>query len=332
MPLSFAQQRLWFLNKFEQDSSFYNLSSTLRICGAGLNVSALEKSLYEVTQRHEVLRTTFTVIKGQPLQVISPESHFTLTLTDLSHHSQAQRNTEAQHLAQESAQRPFDLSTGPLVRASLLSLSTEERVLIVSMHHIVSDGWSMGVLVREVAALYEAYASGAESPLKELSLQYADYAVWQREWLQGEVLEQQLAYWRRQLAGAPPVLELPTDRPRPQVQTFRGAALPFKLSKELAEELRVLSRREGVTLYMTLLAGLQTLLARYTGQEDISTGTPIANRRRGEIENLIGFFVNTLVLRTDLSGNPTFHELVQRVKETALGAYAHQDVPFEMLV
>jgi non-ribosomal peptide synthetase component F len=173
---------------------------------------------------------------------------------------------------------------------------------------------------------------GAESPLKELNLQYGDYAVWQREWLRGEVLDQQLAYWRKQLAGAPPVLELPADRPRPQVQTFRGAALPFKLSKELAEELRALSRREGVTLYMTLLAGLQTLLARYTGQDDISTGTPIANRRRGELENLIGFFVNTLVLRTDLSRNPTFHELVQRVKETALGAYAHQDVPFEMLV
>ena len=218
------------------------------------------------------------------------------------------------------------------MRARLLRLSTDEHVLLLSLHHIISDGWSMGVLVREVATLYEAYAVGAESRLKELNLQYGDYAVWQREWLRGEVLDQQLAYWRKQLAGAPPVLELPTDRSRPQVQTFRGAALPFKLSKELAEELRALSRREGVTLYMTLLAGLQTLLARYTGQEDISTGTPIANRRRGELENLIGFFVNTLVLRTDLSGNPTFHELVQRVKETALGAYAHQDVPFEMLV
>jgi non-ribosomal peptide synthetase component F len=235
----------------------------------------------------------------------------------------------------EEVLRPFDLSTGPLMRARLLRLAklpSDEHLLLLSLHHIVSDGWSMGVLVREVAMLYEAYAVGAESPLKELNLQYGDYAVWQREWLRGEVLDQQLAYWRKQLAGAPPVLELPADRPRPQVQTFRGAALPFKLSKELAEELRALSRREGVTLYMTLLAGLQTLLARYTGQDDISTGTPIANRRRGELENLIGFFVNTLVLRTDLSRNPTFHELVQRVKETALGAYAHQDVPFEMLV
>ena len=204
MSLSFAEQRLWFLDKFEQDSSFYNLSSTLRICGAGLNVSALEKSLCEVTQRHEVLRTTFTVIEGQPLQVISPETHFTLPLTDLGHLSPVQRNAEAQRLAREEAQRPFDLQTGPLMRASLLRVSTDEHVLIVAMHHIVSDGWSMGVLVREVMALYEAYAVGAESPLKPLSLQYGDYAVWQREWLQGEVLDQQLAYWRNQLVVCRP--------------------------------------------------------------------------------------------------------------------------------
>ncbi|HET7287675.1 MAG TPA: condensation domain-containing protein, partial [Pyrinomonadaceae bacterium] len=297
-----------------------------------LNITALERALTELVRRHEALRTTFRDLHGEPVQVIGKPNPFTVSVEDLSGLPEATRDEEARRLILEEVLRPFNLSTEPLMRARLLRLSTDEHVLLLSLHHTVSDGWSMGVLVREVATLYEAYAVGAESPLKELNLQYGDYAVWQREWLRGEVLDQQLAYWRKQLAGAPPVLELPADRSRPQVQTFRGAALPFKLSKELTEELRALSRREGVTLYMTLLAGLQTLLARYTGQEDISTGTPIANRRRGELENLIGFFVNTLVLRTDLSGNPTFHELVQRVKETALGAYAHQDVPFEMLV
>ena len=332
MPLSFAQQRLWFLDKLEQDSSFYNLPSTVRICGATLNVSALEKSLREVTQRHEILRTTFTMIEGQPLQVISPESHFSLPLSDLSQLPPAQRDTEAQRLARDEALRPFDLSTGPLVRAHLLRLSPEEHILLLSMHHIVSDGWSMGVLIGEMAALYEAYAAGAESPLKELNIQYGDFAVWQREWLQGEVLDQQLAYWRKQLAGVPPVLELPTDHPRPAVKTFNGAAMSLNLPRSLSEELKALSRREGVTLFMSLLAAFQVLLQRYSGQEDIAVGTPVAHRTRAETEELIGFFVNTLVLRTELSGNPTFRELVQRVKETALGAYAHQDVPFEKLV
>jgi amino acid adenylation domain-containing protein len=332
MPLSFAQQRLWFLDKLEQGSSFYNLPSTVRICGATLNVSALEKSLRQVTQRHEVLRTTFTIIEGQPMQVISPESHFALPLSDLGHLPPTQRNAEAQRLAREEALRPFDLSTGPLVRARLLRLATEEHVLLLSMHHIVSDGWSIGVLIREVAALYEAYASGGESPLAELSLQYGDYAVWQREWLQGEVLEQQLAYWRQQLADAPPVLELPTDYPRPAVKTFNGAALSLMLPRSLSEEMQGLSRVEGVTLFMSLLAAFQLLLWRYSGQEEIAVGTPVAHRTRAETEELIGFFVNTLVLRTDVSGNPSFRELVRRVREVALGGYAHQDVPFEKLV
>jgi amino acid adenylation domain-containing protein len=332
MPLSFAQQRLWFLDKLEQDSSFYNLSSTVRICGATLNVSALEKSLRKVTQRHEILRTTFTMIEGQPLQVISPESHFSLPLTDLCQLPPEQREAEAQRLARDEALRPFDLSTGPLLRAHLLRLSPNEHILLLSMHHIVSDGWSMGVFVGEMAALYEGYAAGAESALKELSIQYGDYAVWQREWLQGEVLDQQLAYWRRQLADVPPVLELPTDYPRPAVKTFNGAAMSLNLPRSLSEELKALSRREGVTLFMSLLAAFQVLLQRYSGQEDIAVGTPVAHRTRAETEELIGFFVNTLVLRTDVSGSPTFRELVQRVKETALGAYAHQDVPFEKLV
>jgi amino acid adenylation domain-containing protein len=331
MPLSFAQQRLWFIDQLEPGNPVYNTPRGVRLRGT-LDIAALERALTELVRRHEVLRTTFRDLHGEPVQVIGKAEPFTVTVEDLSGLPEATREEEARRLTLEEAQSPFDLSAGPLIRARLLRLSTAEHVLLLSMHHIVSDGWSMGVLIREVAALYAALTKGEPSPLEELSLQYGDYAVWQRKWLHGEVLEAQLAYWRKQLAGAPPVLELPTDRPRPHVQTFRGAALPFKLSKELAEELRALSRREGVTLYMTLLAGLQTLLARYTGQEDISTGTPIANRRRGEIESLIGFFVNTLVLRTDVSGNPTFRELVGRVRETALGAYAHQDVPFEMLV
>jgi amino acid adenylation domain-containing protein len=332
MPLSFAQQRLWFLDKFEKDSSFYNLPATVQIHGASLNVSALEKSLREVTQRHEILRTTFTTVDGQPVQIIAPESRFTLPLSDLAHLPPSERNTEAQRLAREEARRPFDLSTGPLVRARLLRLSPEDHVLLLSMHHIVSDGWSMGVLVREVAALYDAYAVGAESPLKDLSLQYGDYALWQREWLQGEVLDQQLAYWREQLAGVSPVLELPTDYPRPAVRTFNGASLSLRLPRRLTEELKTLSRSEGVTLFMSLMATFQLLLWRYSGQEDIAVGTPVANRTRAETEDLIGFFVNALVLRTNVSGNPTFRDLVQQVKETALGAYAHQDIPFEKLV
>ncbi len=331
MPLSFAQQRIWFLDKFEQNSSFYNLPATVRIRGA-LNLIALEKSLLEVTRRHEVLRTTFTMIDGQPVQVISPESQFTLPLTDLGHLPPDERDAEAQRLALEEAERPFDLSTGPLMRARVLRLSREDHFLLLSMHHIVSDGWSMGVLIREVAALYDAYAVGAESPLADLSIQYGDYAVWQREWLQGEILEQQLAYWRKQLAGVPPVLELPTDYPRPAVKTFNGAAVSLKLPRGLSEELKALSRREGVTLFMSLLTAFELLLWRYSGQEDIAIGTAVAHRTRAELEALIGFFVNTLVLRTEVSGNLTFRELMQRVKETALGAFAHQDVPFEKLV
>ncbi|HEY3581866.1 MAG TPA: amino acid adenylation domain-containing protein, partial [Pyrinomonadaceae bacterium] len=318
MPLSFAQQRLWFIDQLEPGNPVYNTPRGVRLRGV-LDVAALEHALTTLVRRHESLRTTFRDLHGEPAQVIGNAEPFTVIVEDLSGLPEATREEAAHRLIREEALRPFDLSAGPLMRARLLRLAKDEHILLVSLHHIISDGWSMGVLVREVAALYEAYASGTESALKDLSLQYADYAVWQREWLQGEVLDQQLAYWRKQLADIPPVLELPTDRPRPNVQTFRGAALPFNVSKELTEELRVLSRREGVTLYMTLLAALQTLLARYTGQEDIAVGTPIANRRHAEIENLIGFFVNTLVLRTDVSGNPTFHELVQCVRETALG-------------
>jgi hypothetical protein len=239
---------------------------------------------------------------------------------------------DAQRIAVEEARQPFDLEQGPLLRARLLRLSEQEQVLLVTMHHIVSDGWSMGVLVKEVAALYSAFSAGQPAALEELPIQYADYAVWQREWLRGEVLERQLSYWREQLAGAPAVLELPSDHPRPAVQSFRGSFEPVVIGAEVTARLKELSRREGVTLFMLLLSAWQVLLSRYTGTTDIVVGTPIANRQRGEVEGLIGYFVNALALRTDLSGDPTFHELLRRVREVALGAYLHQDVPFEKLV
>ncbi|HEX8923088.1 MAG TPA: condensation domain-containing protein, partial [Pyrinomonadaceae bacterium] len=330
-PLSFAQQRLWFLDQLDAGSPFYNIPAALRLKGQ-FDRQLLERSLNEVIDRHEALRTTFTVVERQPVQVISPELRLTVPLISLESLPLAEREAEALRLFEEDARAPFDLKRGPLMRAKLLRLSEEEHVLLMTMHHIVSDGWSMGVLIREVAALYEAFSRGAASPLPELSIQYADFAVWQREWLEGEVLEKQLGYWREQLGGAPPVLELPTDKPRPSMQRFQGERHRFKLSKSLSKELEALSQREGATLFMTLLAAFQTLLYRYTNQDDIVVGSPVANRNRTEIEGLIGFFVNTLVMRTDLSGNPSFRELIGRVRETALGAYAHQDVPFEKLV
>src|SRR5882672_5931778 len=330
-PLSFAQQRLWFLNQLEPGNPAYNISLALRLRGR-LEVSALEQSLSEMVRRHEVLRTTLENVDGQTVQVIAPARPMQLALIDLSALPASEREREARLRATAEAQGPFDLSRGPLIRATLLRLSELEHVLLFTMHHIVSDGWSLGILRREVAALYEAYAQGRPAALPELSIQYADFAVWQREWLQGAVLEEQLSYWRGQLGGGSPVLELPLDRARPAVQSLRGARQSLLLSETLTRALEALSRREGVTLFMTLLAGFQTLLYRYSGQEDIAVGTPIANRNRAETEELIGFFVNTLVLRCDLSGNPSVRELLQRVREVALGGNAHQDVPFEKLV
>ncbi|HEX5709303.1 MAG TPA: amino acid adenylation domain-containing protein, partial [Pyrinomonadaceae bacterium] len=331
LPLSFAQERLWFLDRLEPGSALYNMPAALRLRGA-LDVDALSMTLDEVVRRHESLRTTFPVIEGRPAQAISDAARLQLRLDDLSHLEGAAREARVRELTAEEAARPFDLARGPLVRASLLRLAEDEHVLLWTMHHIVSDGWSLGVLVAEVGALYEAYSNGRPSPLPELEIQYADFAVWQRGWLQGEVLEGHLDYWRKQLAGAPPVLELPTDHSRPSVQTFRGARNAFKLPPELTAQLRALSQREGVTLFMTLLAAFQVLLSRYSGQDDVVVGTPIAGRNRAEVEGLIGFFVNTLAMRADLSGDPTFVELLGRVRESALGAYAHQDVPFEKLV
>jgi amino acid adenylation domain-containing protein len=331
LMLSFAQQRLWFLDQLEPGSSFYNIPAAVRLRGT-LDLTALEQSFREVIRRHESLRTRFGVVNGVPVQVIDEAPEFSLPLLDLSTVGEAEREAEARRVATEESQRPFDLGTGPLLRASVLRLSEEEHVLLCTMHHIISDGWSMGVLIRELTTLYEGYSQGESSLLPELNIQYADYAHWQREWLQGEVLEKQLSYWKQQLAGAPAVLELPTDYPRPAVQTFRGAHQSLTLPAELTTGLKALTQQEGVTLFMTLLAAFQTLLSRYSGQDDIVVSTGIANRNRAETEPLIGFFVNTLVLRTDLSGEPTFAELLGRVREVTLGAYAHQDVPFELLV
>ncbi|MDQ1592737.1 MAG: hypothetical protein QOG71_3364 [Pyrinomonadaceae bacterium] len=331
VPLSFAQQRLWFLDQFEPDSAVYNIPAAVRLKGA-LDVSALERSFNEVVRRHEILRTSFALVDGQPAQEIGDAHASALPVLDLSALDAGEREREVRRRAAAEAQLPFDLARVPLWRATLLRLADDEHVLLLTMHHIVSDAWSMGILIREVATLYEAYTRDAQSPLAELPIQYADFARWQREWLTGERLEAQLAYWREQLRDSPKLLELPTDRPRPAVQRYHGASVPFTLSRELTEELQGLSRQEGVTLFMTLLAAFKIVLARYSGTADVAVGTPIAGRSRAELEELIGFFVNTLVLRTDLAGNPTFRELLGRVREVTLGAYAHQDVPFERLV
>ncbi|MDQ3257051.1 MAG: condensation domain-containing protein, partial [Acidobacteriota bacterium] len=331
LPLSFAQQRLWFLDQLEPNNSFYNLPQARRINGA-LNVGALQQTLDALMARHESLRTTFAAVDGSPVQVIAPTLNVTLSVTDLSELPEAEREAEARRLASEAAQRPFDLARGPLVRAGLLRLQAEEHVLLLNMHHIISDGWSTGVFVRELTTLYEAFSAGKPSPLVELPIQYADYAVWQRQWLTGDVLDKQLSYWRKQLTGAPSNLDLPIDKARPAVQSYRGGRQRLVLSQSLAERLKALSQQEGATLFTALLAIFQVLLARYTGQENIIVGTGIAGRNRAETENLIGFFINALALRTDLSGNLGFRELLGRVREVTLGAYEHQDVPFEKLV
>ena len=331
LPLSFAQQRLWFLDQLEPDSVVYNIPRAFHLNGP-LNVTALEQSLNKIVHRHEVFRTSFSVQNGQPLQVIAPSLTLPLPVVDLYHLPEAKREAETQRLVVEEARRTFDLSKGPLFRASLLKLDEAEHILLLAMHHIVSDGWSMGILFQELAALYQAFSTGQSSSLPELPNQYADFALWQREWLQGEELERQLAYWKTQLEGLPPILELPIDRPRPAIQTFRGVSMDITLPPSFSKALKELSRREGVTLFMTLLAAFQVLLYRYTRQDDLVIGTPIANRNRSEIEDLIGFFANTLTLRTDLSGQPTFRELMARVRQVTLAAYEHQDLPFERLV
>ena len=331
LPLSFAQQRLWFLAQLEPDSWFYNLPFVLRLKGM-LDVSALEESFRELIRRHEVLRTTFATIEGQPVQVIAPESVFSLSMVDLAMLPPSERDADSRRVATEEAQRPFDLDKDQPIRGRLVRMDAGEHLLLVTLHHIAADAWSLTVLVRELTALYAAISAGRPPPLPPLPVQYADFAQWQRQCLQGPALEAQLAYWRGCLGHQLPVLALPTDYPRPAVQTYRGARCACVLPAELTEQLLTLSRAQNVTMFMLLLAAFYVLLSRYTAQTDIVVGTDVANRTREETEGLIGFFVNLLVLRTDVSGDPTFTELLGRVREVALGAYAHQDLPFHKLV
>jgi amino acid adenylation domain-containing protein/non-ribosomal peptide synthase protein (TIGR01720 family) len=331
LPLSFAQERLWFLDQLTPGSSAYNIPYAGRFLGP-LNAASLDQLLREVVRRHESLRTRFPMIDGRPHQAIGKADQSRLRYVDLSGLPAGERLTQCQRLAAEEGRRPFDLTKGPLVRATLLRLEDREHAILLTMHHVVSDAWSLGVLSGELSALYEVFALGQPSQLPELPIQYADYAVWQRRWLDGSALEAQLAYWKGHLAGASPSLNLPTDRPRPAIQTFQGANQSFVLSEKLTAELKSLSQREGATLFMTLMAAFQTLLHRYTGDEDVLVGTPIAGRSHAEVEGLIGFFVNTLVMRADLGGDPSFRHLLGQVRETALEAYANQDLPFETLV
>ncbi|HEX7314137.1 MAG TPA: amino acid adenylation domain-containing protein [Pyrinomonadaceae bacterium] len=330
-PLSFSQQRLWFLNQLQPDSPFYNVPDTYRLDGR-IDADVLERSFDALVRRHETLRTTFVTVGGEPRQIVNEPRPFVLQVTDLTDLPAAAREAEVLRLAEEESERLFDLSRDTLLRARLLRLGRDEHVLLMCTHHITSDGWSRGVLTGELMAFYEAFGAGREPALPELPVQYADYAVWQREYLSGEVLEEQLRYWREQLGGELPALELPTDRQRPPMPSYRGAYYQLEFPEKLGASLRALARENGATLFMVLLAAFDVLLYRYTGQTDLVVGTPTAGRNRREVENLIGFFVNTLVMRTNLGGNPTFRELLGRVREVALGAQSNQELPFEKLV
>src|SRR5215217_498173 len=329
VPVSFAQNRLWLLDQLYPGSSAYNVPCAAQLSGA-LNVPALKESLNEVVRRHEILRTTFDVVNEQPMQIIAPEAALELPVIDLESHPEQER--EVKRLANEEAATSFDLATGPLVRTTLLKLGPEKHVLLVTMHHIICDGWSDAIFINETATVYTAVMEGKSSPLPALPIQYADYAAWQRECLSGEVLEDLISYWREQLSGAPPVLELPIDHPRVVAQNYRGALAIGLLKRDVFDPVKRLTRSEGVTLFMTMMAAFAALLSRYSGQEDIVIGVPIAGRTRVETEGLIGFFVNALALRTDVTGDPTFLELLARVQTTTLAAQEHQDIPFDKLV
>jgi amino acid adenylation domain-containing protein len=331
LPLSFSQQRLWFLDHFQPGNNFYNVPAAFRLSG-DLNLHALESSLSRIVERHEALRTTIDTRDGRPLQCIHPAEPVRVRRVDLTDVPAALREGRARGVAQAEAERPFDLRLGPLFRGTLIVLEPNEHILILNLHHIVSDGWSIGVLVNELTGLYRSACTGETPNLPELPIQYADFAIWQRQYLAGDELARHLDYWRRHLQGAPPALDLPGNRPRPEAQRFRGSIYTFRLPAALPAALRALSQREGATLFMTLLAAFKVLLYRYTGQDDVVVGVGIANRNRVEVEPLIGFFVNTLAMRTSLAGNPAFRELLGRVREVAMGAFAHQDLPFEKLV
>ncbi|NCR69789.1 MAG: amino acid adenylation domain-containing protein [Microcystis aeruginosa LG13-12] len=331
LPLSFAQQRLWFLQQLSPDSHSYNLLEALRLEG-NLNLLALEQSLSELIRRHEILRTTFPMVEGQPIQRIAPPSPVSLPLEDLQGLSKNEQTEHLQEIAIALSLKPFNLAKESLVQFKLIKLGSQEYVLLLKMHHIIYDGWSLSIFFDELSQLYAAFVQGLPSPLAKLSIQYADFAVWQRQWLTGEVLERQLNYWQKQLQDAPTILELPTDYPRPPIPSFRGNGQVFRLNQDLTQRLKRLSQESGATLFMTLLAAFFVLISRYSGQLDVLVGSPIANRNSSAIEKLMGFFANTLALRVDMSGNPSFLELLERVKQTTLSAYAHQDLPFEMLV
>ncbi len=330
IPLSYAQQRLWFIDQLESGSVQYNLLRALKLGGA-LDVAALREALAEIIRRHDALRTTYTSANGRPHQHVAASLETPFEVVDLSHLSPEAQQKRSQEMAVEGYRRPFDLAAGPLICATLIKLSDREHVFLLAMHHIVSDGWSMGVLVRELTALYEAFAQGKPSPLPQLPIQYADYTRWQQQWLDGAVLDKQLGYWQRVLRDVQP-LELPTDRPRTDELTYAGGHRRIALPDDLCRSLRRLARDQNATLFMVALAAFQVLLQRYTGQSDITVGTPYANRRKTELEQLIGFFVNTLVYRCDVADNPTFRQLLGRVRESVLEADAHQDLPFDLLV
>ncbi|MBC1280697.1 AMP-binding protein, partial [Nostoc sp. UCD121] len=331
LPLSFAQERLWLLNQLEPDSPFYNEQTALKLHGQ-LNVVALEQSFNKIIERHEVLRTNFHTINEQPVQVIADSLTLSVPVVDLTELPESEREIACQQLAKMQAAQAFYLASSPLIRACVVKLKELEYALLLTVHHILVDGWSTGILMRELATIYSALCNNLSPELPELPIQYADFAIWQRQWLQKEVLQTQLDYWKQLLKNAPTLLELPTDRPRPAIQNYRGAVQYIELSNELSQAITNFSRQEGATLFMTLFAAYVTLLYRYTGSDDIVVGTPIANRDRLELEGLIGFFVNTLVLRTDLSGNPSFQQLLSRVRQRILQAYAHADLPFDELV
>jgi amino acid adenylation domain-containing protein len=331
LPLSFAQQRLWFLDQLKGANAIYNMPTALRMIGP-LDPEALQQCVDRIVQRHEALRTTFQAAEGSAVQVIAEQSSIPIELVNLDELEESEQPHALQRLLNEEAERPFDLANDSLLRVTLLRLRDKEHVLLFTMHHIISDDWSMGIFVQEVTMLYEALTTDTPTDLPELPIQYADFSYWQRQWLQGEVLQTQVDYWKQQLDGASPLLELPTDRPRPSVQSSQGCQLEFSLPPELTEQLQRLSQKAGATLFMTLLSAFQVLMHRYSGQSDIVVGSPIANRNRREIEGLIGFFVNTLALRTQVDGQQSFEQLLQQVRKVTLDAYAHQDLPFEKLV
>ena len=329
-PLSFAQQRLWFVAQLDPNNPAYNCMEALRMTG-NLNVPLLEQVLNEVVRRHEVLRTRFELVADEPMQ-LAVEIKLKPRVIDLQGLPTSERERLVAKLSPEQRLRPFDLAHGPLLRVLVLRVSEHDHAIVLTSHHIVSDAWSLGILTREISELYQAYAAGRPSPLPELPYQYADFAIWQRQWITGPVLERHLDYWRRHLADAPHVLALPADRQRPAVFSGRGAHESVLLSTELTQQLRALGRRKGVTLFMTMLAAYEVLLSRYSGQTDFLVGTDVANRNHNLTELLIGFFVNQVAVRADLDGNPTFDELLDRVKEVTLNGFAHEDAPFEKVV